>query len=146
MKQFRIFILAIVGCIMLTACPGGGGEGPEEILISGKEYTDTYEVEASGCNDTYELKMLSAELASLGQCPEWLSVSALTYTSGSPQIKIIANPNNGGERKHKVEIQTVYNDKLTLTVVQAAKEHISSDIEDIHNETSSNPAYSKNRR
>lgn len=145
MKQFRIFILAIVGCIMLTACPGGGGTvTPEE--IPGNEYTDTYNIPANGCDETYTLSKLSTELSSVSSCPEWLSVSILTYSYGSPKIKIIAKANTDtSERKHVIVIQSTNNDKLTLTIVQAGKEKAPSGIDDIHNGTSTNPAYSKSR-
>ena len=159
MKKFKLYLLALVGCLLFTAC---GSDDPEEILPGGtaKEYTETYDIPADGCNATYILKKLNTRITSVSATTDWLAISTQSYSSGSPSIKIIAEANTSKNvRKYAVIIKSENGDKLTLTLVQAGtsdggngsggdngeNDTTSSDIDDIHNGTSSNPAYAKKK-
>lgn len=159
MKKFKLYLLALVGCMLLIAC---GSDDPEEIIPggTGKEYTETYDIPTDGCNATYVLKKLNARITSVSATTDWLTVSTQSYSSGSPSIKIIAEANTSKNvRKYEVIIKSENGDKLTLTLVQAGtsdggngsggdngeNDTTSSDIDDIHNGTSSNPAYAKKK-
>lgn len=146
MKQIKIFLLLALGSVILTACPSGVddeiiSENPE---LAGKEYNDTYNIPAEGCDNSYTLSMLKSRITSSDIKSNWLTVTILSYTKGSPRIKIVATENQeSSERKQIIVLRTENNDKLTLTFVQAGKEVISSGIDDVHNNSSDNPAYSK---
>lgn len=147
MKQLNIIILAIITCLVLTSCPGGGSDGGEDVkpVNPGKDYSESFSIPASGCDEVYHLYKLNAKITSSSSTPSWLSISILSYTSGYPSIKITAQPNpDNTERKCNVALKAENNDKLTIAITQAKKEE-QTGIGDVHNTTSGQPAYSPKR-
>lgn len=156
MKHIKLIILAFVSCVALMACGGDGDPAPitppiqSEVL--GAVYSETINIPAAGCDKTYTLSKLSSRVSSCSTAPNWFTVSILSYTYGAPSIKITAKENTERtERRENVVLTTANNDKLVLAVVQAAGSGstgqtdptTSSGIDDVHNGTSPNPAYSK---
>lgn len=147
MKQLNIIVLAIISCLMLTSCPGGGSGGGEDVkpVNPGRDYNESYNIPASGCDEVYHLYKLNSKITSSPSTPSWLTISILSYTSGTPSIKITAQPNpDNTERKCNVVLKAENNDRLTIAITQAKKE-VQTGIGDVHNNTSGNPAYSKRK-
>lgn len=140
MKRFKLYLLALVGCFVFAAC---GSDDPEEIIPGtgeAKEYAETYNIPAEGCDITYTLMDLKSKITTVSAATDWLEISIQDYSTGSPSIKITAKPNdNVSERRYIVTINTVNGDKLTLTLIQAGKQP--DGIDDIHNNVSDQPAY-----
>lgn len=143
MKLLKIFLTLVLGCVALVSC---SEEETEE--IPGKEYSDTVNLPDTGGKETYVLEMFDSEIVNGAiSTPEWLTLNVQAYQSGSPSIKISAKANTENvERKFTMVFFSKKNDKLKLTIIQSAKKKIPSEIDDVHNNTSSKPAYSGSRR
>ncbi len=143
MKQLKLIILALVGCIMLTACPSNG-EIEED--VKGKEYVDSYNIPADGCDVTYNIKEFKTRISSVSSTPDWLTITPVPYTAGSPSITIKAKSNTGSQdRKCTIVIKDA-TDKITLTVIQTSQSSSGQTADDeYHNSVSHNPAYTKGR-
>lgn len=149
MKHLKLFFIAFLGCIMLNACGGGDEDdngntpSPGPSPVTGKEYTATYNIPAEGCSATYTLKDFSSAISAVSSTPDWLTISIRPYSSGQPTVSIVAKANTGtAEHKYPVVITSKNGDKLTLTIVQAAKPVVPSGIDDVHDNVSTKPAYS----
>ena len=143
MKQFKLYLLALVGCLLFTAC---GGDDIEEMI----GYTETYNIPAEGCKTIYTLKKLNAEIGVISVKPDWLTVIKRNYSSGSPSILITAEANtNKNERKWTLIIHSENGEQLTLTLVQAGANGgdnpTPSDIDFVYNGTSGRPACAKKK-
>ena len=146
MKKFKLFILAFVGCIAMTACGGDDyGIDQDDVVAPNANYKETINIPAEGCDKEYTLDMLKSQIASVSSTPAWLTITTQSYTGGSPSIQIVAKENTTEkERKTTVTVNTA-TETLALTFVQAGKENIPSGIDDIHNGTSGKPAYTPAR-
>ena len=141
MKKLYVILLAIISCVLLTSCPSDG-EDIKPGVTPEKEYNESINIPANGYNEVYHLYKLNSKITSIVSTPDWLTVSVLSYSSGYPSIKITALQNSERvERTYTVILYTEKKEKLMLTITQAGKE-IKNDIGDIHNNTSSKPAYS----
>lgn len=147
MKQFKVYFLALASCILLTGCPSDADDN-NDITPSAKEYNETMNIPAKGCDEILSLDKLRAEVTSVSSTPSWLAVAIQPYTSGAPIIKLTVGENLGDERRHTVAIYTSSTgDKLNLTIVQAAKTvpgqsgGDTADIDDLNDKTSNKPAY-----
>lgn len=142
MKLFKLYLLALVGCLLFTAC---GGDDIDEMI----GYTETYNIPAEGCKTIYTLKKLNARIEGISIEPDWLTVSKLDYLSGSPSILIRAKANTDkNERKWTLNMVTVNGEQIALTLVQAGANGDNpapSDIDFVYNGTSPNPAYAKKK-
>ena len=143
MKQIRTFIIALMGCILLTACPT-----TEEKVVE-RTLNETHNISYQQKEETKELVRLSSEIESLELYSDWISVTALPYTGGAPKVKIFAYTNTGSTpRSATITIRTKEKNKnrdvLILTVVQEGFTPPTG-VDDIHNQSSNQPAYSKDR-
>lgn len=154
MKQFKVYFLALASCILLTGCPSDADDNNDitPVTPSAKEYSETMNIPAKGCDETISLNKLRAEVTSVSSTPSWLAVTIQPYTSGAPSIKLTVGENLGDERRHTVAIYTYSTgDKLNLTIVQAAKtvpgqsDSDTAGIDDLNDKTSNKPAYAPRR-
>lgn len=148
MKQIKIFLFAFLACMVLTACPAGGDDASDSGSsgtgsgTSGNTYQETINLPAKASEDTYTLSKLKSKITSATSAPSWLTITTEAYTSGSPKIKVVAKENTEyNERKCSIVVTAENNDKLTLTIIQAAKEKIPDGIEDVHGVVSPKPSY-----
>lgn len=141
MKQFRIFIALLVCILMTSACGGGGGSDDPQSPQNG--YNQSITLSAYGGIQEVTLNGLNSAISSIGSTPSWLVLSPLLYSSGTPSIKIEFQENTGkDERKCNVTILAVSGDKVTLSITQQASgQQGDTDIDGIHNNTTSQPAY-----
>lgn len=145
MKRIKLYLLALVGCLVFTACGSGDKDDIVPGVVDINEYTETYYIPAAGWDVDYTVRKLNFKITTISRAADWLEVSAKTYTSGSPIIKITAQANtSASERKSIVTINSLSGDILTLTLIQAGQNGI-ADVGNIHNETSDETAYSKER-
>lgn len=143
MKHLMLYILGFVGCVMLTAC--GGGDSPESVGSTEPNYqqgSETFSIPEEGCETTYTISLFNSQITTVTSTPDWLTITILPYTSGSPSIHISAKENPLNQERGCSVFMKDGGNTLTLTVTQAASTVVVSDVE-IKNEVSVNPAYSK---
>lgn len=118
--------------------PEPNPSGPTDPV--GHKYSDTKSVPSEGGTMDITLSQLNAEVTNISTSAEWVSASKSNYTSGAPSIHITVQPNKGTtERSCTMLITSANKDELTLTIEQEAPPAI----DDMHNETSGTPAYSR---
>ena len=130
-------------CLLNNSCSSDGSDPSTDPNVPvGHKYYDTKSVPSSWGSIDVTLEQLSAKITDIRNSAEWVSAYASTYTSGAPAINITVKPNQGTtERSCNIHIITgSNNDELILTIKQEAPV-----VNDVHNETSSNPAYIRKR-
>ena len=66
MKKFKLFILAFVGCIAMTACGGDdNGSDKDDVVAPNANYKETVNIPAEGCDKEYTLDMLKSQKTEL---------------------------------------------------------------------------------
>lgn len=145
MKQMKLYFLFLI-CLLITyACGGGDGNGGNDPQPpTPKVYSQSITLSAEGGTQNVTLSDLSSDVRNVGSTPEWLVVLPQFYSSGAPSIRLEVQANtNAVERKCNVTIQAASGDKVVLSVTQqASSNQEGTDIDDIHNNTTSQPAYS----
>ena len=142
MKTINLYALALIALFCFTNCSGG-----EESLKPALSQPVTLAAEAT--NILVTLDILKEPVETAIAADNWLTVSVVPYTSGSPMLRLNAtvNPNNA-ERKTKVIVTTTSKKKYDLIVQQKAKPAVTPEgttIEDKHDSQTDQPAYSPKR-
>lgn len=147
MKKISMILFALMGLFLTTACGGGGDDDnrQEPTPSAPHSYTQSESVAAAGGEQTVTLTSLGSAVSKVEGNPSWLSVVPQFYSSGAPTIKLIVSENTETtERKSAIIITAASGDKVILTVTQAAGSIAGgNDIDDIHNELTDQPAYSR---
>jgi hypothetical protein len=158
MKRIELYLVALLSIFVLAACGGGDDSGSNSSggnngggNYTPKSYTQSVTLPAKGGDMTVALSSLSSEVSSISNTPSWLVVTREYYFSGAPTVKFGFEDNNDGqERKAAVTVTASSGDKVVLTITQQAtggsggggtQEDVKKGIEDIHNEYTSQPAY-----
>ena len=157
MKRIELYLIALLSIFVLAAC-GGGDDGGNTSGGNGggsytpKSYTQSVTLPATGGEMTVTLSNLSSAVSSVSSTPSWLVITREYYSSGAPTLKIGYEENKDGqERKATVTVTASSGDRVALTITQQAtgggsggggtQEDVKKGIEDIHNEYTSQPAY-----
>lgn len=107
-----------------------------------KQYSQALAMAANGESKDITLTDLTTAISSIDTSVSWLTVTQQSYTSGSPTITVKAEANTQETARQATIVITATNgDQVTLTITQDAKEP--SNIEDVHNTESDQPAYSR---
>lgn len=136
--------------LLFTACGGGDdNNGSSSTTPEGKTYQQSVTLSATGANKEVSLYNLKAAIEKIEGGATWLSVLKQDYTSGSPALRLIATENvKDGEmtsaRSCNVTITDVNGDKVILSVIQEGAES-KTGIDDSHDVTTDQPAYSRER-
>ena len=145
-KKIVTYMMALLGMCVLMACGGGGDDSGGSGGSGGgggsvpQTYTQSITIAATGGTQSLKLNNLSSAVSSVSSTPNWLVISPEYYSSGAPSIKLEVQENTSAdERKCDVTVLAASGDKVVLTVTQQAGE--GSDIDDIHNTDTDQPAY-----
>ena len=146
MKNIKQYILACVALFMLTACPDDTTTTTNE---SGDTNREELTLPSNATEQTVTLYKLSSSIQTISSTPSWLKVDKMSYSSGSPQIKLSSEENTAmDERKCNVNIMDISGGKLTLYITQRGFSKEDSEgkgMDDYHNTQTDNPAYSPRR-
>lgn len=143
MKQFRLYaIFFMLGVLTLVSCGGGGGGGdstPTPIPTPPKTYTQSETIAAAGGDKVVTLTSLSSSISSINNTTSWVVASPQSYTSGSPKLQLNVTANTDkNERKCEIIVTAQSGENVVLTVIQQA----GNGIDDLHDNTTTQPAYS----
>lgn len=155
MKRIELYLIALLSILVFAACGGddggntSGGNGGGS--YTPKSYTQSVTLPVKGGDMTVTLSNLSSAVSSVSSTPSWLVITREYYSSGAPTLKIGYEENKEGqERKVTVTVTASSGDRVALTITQQAtggsggggtQEDVKKGIEDIHNEYTSQPAY-----
>lgn len=158
MKRLKNMWIAIVAAFMLTGCPSGPDPDPvpEATPLTPTTISKTLQVDWKKGQQTYTLTDLKDRISNIGNTSAWLTVTLLTYSTGSPKVQLSYEENDGGERSVVVEITDTKGNKVLLTVKQQVKDSDPSPdpgsnddqdtgIEDTHNTVTNQPAFIRGR-
>jgi hypothetical protein len=152
MKRMMAYVCGLVMMCCFTACGGGGGDDGEtggQGGGGGNTSSMSATIQADGAATLVTVTPLDCPIQSALAQDNWLSVEVVTYTSGSPVVKLTATSNpNTSERRTKVMIVGTSEAKVALTVTQKGKSATPSDdgtIEDTHETVTDQPAYAPER-
>ena len=142
MKQLKIYAI-LLSILFATACGGDGGGNDQQASQPPKTYNQSVTLPAKGGTQNVTLNDLKSAVSSVSSSPDWLVISPLFYSSGAPSIKLETQENTTTEeRRCNVTIMAASGDKVTLSVTQqASSNQEGTGIDDIHNNTTSQPAY-----
>ena len=150
-KRMMAYLCGMVMLSCLTAC-GGGDDGNNGGQSGGGGSTSSMSatMTADGSSIQVTVTPLDCPIQSAVAQDNWLGVKVVTYTSGSPVVKLTATSNpNTEERRTKVIIVGTSQDKVALTVIQKGKSSDPSGgntIEDTHETVTDQPAYAPDRQ
>ena len=153
MKKICIYLLSLTAIFVLAACGGddGGnstGDGGNSGGSSGggnapQTYTQSVTVPATSGEQVVTLSNLKSSISSVGNAPSWIVISPQYYSSGAPTLKLEYQENTlTTARDCSVTVLASSGDKVVLTITQQASE-TKSGIDDVHNDPSDQPAYSR---
>ena len=92
MKDKILFAIAMMCTMLLTSC-GGGGDSDDGTPSGPSTYSMNVTVEASAYSQTIELSKLRTNIASATCSATWVTLTRLSYTSGSPKIMVEVSEN-----------------------------------------------------
>ena len=142
MKQLKIYAI-LLNILFVTACGGDGGGNNQQAPQPPKTYNQSVTLPAKGGTQNVMLNDLTSAVSSVSSTPDWLVISPQFYSSGAPSIKLETQENTTTEeRRCSVTILAAAGDKVVLSVTQqASSNQEGTGIDDIHNNTTSQPAY-----
>lgn len=148
MKHIRLFSIAVALVALFTAC---GDDKKEEsplnpVNTEGTTYNQSITLDASGTQQTVKLTNLTSKIDEVENSNTWLTVLISPYTSGTPSIVVSSDEHTGTTaRSGSVTIVAVNGDKVILSVTQKGKEEQKTGIDDPHDVSTDQPAYSRQR-
>ena len=155
MKKICIYLLSLTTILLLAACGGGDDDGGNSAGGGGnagggssgggsapQTYTQSVTVPATIGEQIVTLNSLSSAVSSVSSTPSWIVISPQYYSSGAPTLQLEYQENTATTtRDCTVNVSASSGDKLVLTITQQASE-VKSGIDDIHNNSTDQPAYS----
>ena len=130
-----ILIVLITVLMALTSC--GKNETREKIYA-----TQEILLNATDTTLVINIDKLYSPITEIQNSAEWLEIEILTYTTGSPQLKVTCLENNlPNKRIISILIKNKEGDEITLIITQNVK----SALEDLHNNISDQPALAHKR-
>ena len=142
-------LLASAAMLLLTAC----GHHKKE-AVEGQTFRQTYNVAADGGQQTVTLTSLVTSISNIEQGDTWVVATKMSYTSGSPSIRLDIEENTEMQvRQTNITITDNSANKVILTVKQVKPgetpepnpepEQEKTGIDYPHNTESDQPAYSR---
>ena len=127
MKTIKILSIAFAVCLTLLSCGGGDDDDtptpqpqPTPGTVKGKHFTLTCNMPAEASENVVTLTGLTSEVTRKKGSASWLTVNAVPYTGGTPQVAVVCTQNLGTDARQQEVSFIAANDTLVLTVRQAA--------------------------
>ena len=144
-------LLVVMSFMALSAC--GGDDDKKEpsplnpVDSEGRTYQQAETLPAEDADKTVTLTNLTTAVKTLEYDADWLTVAKQNYTSGSPSLRLTATDNikageSTSDRSCTITVTANSGDKVMLKVTQQGAES-KTGIDDIHNEPTDQPAYSR---
>lgn len=141
MKYTRLFYIAIIPFLVLTACDKKDDESTTNPITI---YSRSVTLDAKGTQQTMTLYEFNNKISNIENDNAWLVVYASYYTFGSPDIVLKATVNTSKQqRQGSVTINATNGDKVILSVKQEGDEEQKTDIDNLHDAPTDKPAYIK---
>ena len=150
MKKSIFYMVALSSMFLLAACGGesssstGGTDGiTDDDRTPPKTYTQSVSLPATAGEQVVTLSDLNSAISSVSGASSWLVVSPQFYSSGAPTLKLEYQENVGTTaRSCTVTASASSGEKVVLTITQQSEnEDDGNGIDNIHNETTDQPAY-----
>lgn len=144
-RSILSYLLSMAVLFYITACSSGGdgGDGSSEFS------SQTITMAADASSQLVTLEKMTTFIASAAASDSWLTVEVMPYTSGTPTVKLTATANtNTTERRTKVIVFSINEERVELTVTQKARTVSPSDdsnVEVTHEVVTDQPAYAPQR-
>ena len=127
MKTIKFLSIAFAACLTLLSCGGGDDDTPTPQpqpptpgTVKGKHFTQTCNMPADASETIVTLTGLTSEVTRKKGSASWLTVNAVPYTGGTPQVAVACTQNLGTDAREQEVSFIAANDTLVLTVRQAA--------------------------
>lgn len=141
MKKIMKYLLCVIGIMMLTACSSDSDPAPNATPDDPQTYKQTVSLPYTASEITVTLDNLKSEISGIYNVPSWMTIDKLSYSSGSPKIKISHLKNTELKtRECTVVVIAKSGDKVELTITQDALPE-GTGIDDIHNGSTDQPGY-----
>ena len=123
MKNLKILLLAFMAIFTLTMCGGDDKNDvtPEEKPTLPVTTTRTVQIGWERGQQTYTLSDLKSDISNIENTSSWIRVNPLSYGSGSPNVQLDYEENDGDERSCVITFTDTNNNKVLLTVTQVKK-------------------------
>lgn len=125
MKTNKKMSMTLLLCLALLVggCGGSDSHEPEPVpqpeKPQGKRLGQTCNIESPASETTVTLMGLTAKVSRYTGTSEWLNVDVLPYSSGAPQVKVVAMENSLLTSRQQELTFYAASDTLILTVRQA---------------------------
>ena len=128
MKTIKFLSIAFAVCLTLLSCGGGDDndtptpqpQPPTPGTVKGKHFTQTCNMPADASETVVTLTGLTSEVTRKKGSASWLTVNAVPYAGGTPQVAVACEQNLGTDARQQEVSFIAANDTLVLTVRQAA--------------------------
>lgn len=148
--KLKYLALATALSSLLLSC-GGDEEDPvvptppPTPTAKGKYYTKTIEMPAEASENVVALTPLSSAVSRTAGSASWLTITTLSYSSGTPQVKVAATANVLTEARQQNVTFYAAKDTLLLTVRQSGAKAGGTDVANPNDTPTDQPAFAPRR-
>ena len=108
MKTIKILSIAFAVCLTLLSCGGGNDDDtptpqpqPTPGTVKGKHFTLTCNMPAEASENVVTLTGLTSEVTRKKGSASWLTINAVPYTGGTPQVAVACEQNLGTDARQQ---------------------------------------------
>ena len=151
MNTIKYLSLIIAACFALSSC--GGSDDNDDVVPPAKKgqfFSMTCNMPSNASQKEVALKGLTSAITDQVQAmsTNWLTVTQLPYSSGTPRVLVECAENTNAKDRIMDIVFLASNDTLLFTVRQAAGSSTppsdgGTDVDNPHDTTSDQPAYSR---
>jgi len=149
MKSMMPLMVVFIALVTIASC--------NKKKETNNSFTQTVNVEAEGWqNKEVRVSNLTTAIEGIEQGDTWVTATKMSYTSGSPSIRLDVQANTGTQERQTNIITGTDEKRVILTVKQVKpgdtpdenheSEHVDYGIDDPHDTQSDQPAYSRQQR
>ena len=147
MKQLQLYIKVLLVLITFVSC--GSGSDSENTPTTNNPpvtYTQSVVIPAYSSEQLVVISNMNKPITTIENNANWISVNPENYTSGNPRVRIFATKNTSTtERSCNIILYASSGEKAVLNITQSGiGSSGNNSIEDIHDETTNQPAYAPN--
>lgn len=151
-KYLSLTFMVCLTAMVMFSCGGGDDDKTSPVpptpskpdtptTQTGKRYTQTCDMVADASETTVTLSGLTAAVSRTSGSASWLSVTPLTYTSGTPKVTVAVTQNLQTSARQQDVTFFAAKDTLVLTVRQAFYQGGGTDVNNPNGTYTDQPAY-----
>ena len=147
MKTTKFLSMIFAASLVLLSCGGGAGDDPDPTPVpapaKGKSFTKQCDMPAEASETIVNLTGLTSEITRRKGSASWLTINAVPYTGGTPQVAVACQQNTSAEARQQEVTFLAANDTLVLTVRQAGFTGGGTDVNSPNDVPTDQPAFSR---